>query len=155
MRTVKEEKTAACHAIKLLAIILGKLKFLRRSNILLQLYPRFERLLKSSNPLIDSEDLFGVRFVKEMKTYAETESTLDRASSSRVKSAKSKKSDNTKLYHPYKKSHSGGSKDHAKYARFISDQSLIGSPVTPPADDSLGGVCVGFSSAWKNLTNDP
>ena len=49
-RTAKEEKNAARHAIKLLAIILGKLKFLRRSNILLQLYPRFENLLKSSNP---------------------------------------------------------------------------------------------------------
>ena len=155
MRTVKEEKTAACHAIKLLAIILGKLKFLRRSNILKQLYPHFEHLLKSSNNLIDSEDLFGARFFKEMKTYAETESTLDRASSSRGKSAKSTKSDNPKSYHPYKKSHSGGSKDHGTYARFISNQSLIGSPVTPPADDSFGGRLRRFLSAWKNLTNDP
>ena len=154
-RTAKEEKIAARHAIKLLAIILGKLKFLRRSNILKQLYPHFEHLLKSSNNLIDSEDLFGARFFKEMKTYAETESTLDRASSSRGKSAKSTKSDNPKSYHPYKKSHSGGSKDHGKYARFISNQSLIGSPVTPPADNSFGGRLRRFLSAWKNLTNDP
>jgi hypothetical protein len=33
-RTAKEEKNVARHAIKLLAIILGKVKFLGRSNIL-------------------------------------------------------------------------------------------------------------------------
>jgi hypothetical protein len=85
---------------------------MRRSIFMRQLFPRYQHLLKTSTNLDDNDNLFGPKFVKEMKTEAETESALEKANAKESKF--SYRSDLRKQ--PYKKY-----KDdyHDKYESFF------------------------------------
>jgi hypothetical protein len=111
-RTAKEEAIASRHALKLYAILLAKVKFMRRSIFMRQLFPRYQHLLKTSTNLDDKDSLFGPKFVKEMKTEAETESALEKANEKESKF--SYMSDSRKQ--PYKKYKDGY---HDRYESFL------------------------------------
>ena len=112
-RTAKEEAIASRHALKLYAILLAKVKFMRRSIFMRQLFPRYQHLLKTSRNLDDNDNLFGTEFVKEMKAEAETEFALEKANAKESKF--SYRSDSRKQ--PFKKY-----KDdyHDQYESFLS-----------------------------------
>ena len=136
-RRAKEEAIAARHALKLYAILLSKVKFMRRSIFMRQLYPRYQHLLQTSANLDCNDFLFGPKFIKEMKTEAATESALEKAK------AKEKRYNSDSKKHSFKKY------NNDKYESFFTTPSIL-----PLAEAPFGGRLCRFSAAWHELTND-